>query len=179
MTSFSERLKSYDAVLRAHLDEGESVVATGRCADITERGGPEQGSAGWTYVMVTDSKLRWVAIGNPAFEAALDLRQVTSFAERMVTHRYSIALKHPPLSRPRQVPAHRFLWFSWGNAVGRDPLKHTELAFSRRDTKAARALRKGLGIADTAASSVIRTSASARTRRNRAENRRPRYYRAR
>ncbi|MBA3691613.1 MAG: hypothetical protein H0W82_09420 [Actinobacteria bacterium] len=161
--------------MRTHLDRGENVVATGRCADVTERGGPEQGSAGWTYVMITDSKLRWVAVGNLAFEAALDLRQVTSFAERMVTHRYSIALKHPPLSRPRQVPAHRFLWFSWGNAVGRDPLTHTELAFSRRDTKAAQALRKGLGIADTAASSVIRTSTSAPTRRDRAGTRSPSY----
>jgi len=34
--------------------------------------------------------------------------------------------------------------FEWGNAIVTMPLTHTKLAFSRRDTKAAVALRRGL-----------------------------------
>jgi hypothetical protein len=34
--------------------------------------------------------------------------------------------------------------FTWGNAVETSPLTHTELAFCRRDTQAAEALRNEL-----------------------------------
>jgi len=33
-----ERLESCEAVLRAHLDPDERVIAIGRCEDITDRG---------------------------------------------------------------------------------------------------------------------------------------------
>ena len=124
------------------------MVATGRCEDVTDGGGPERGGAGWTLVMITNTTLRWVPRVDLAFEAALALRNVTAFAERTQSHRYSIALKHAPLSRPRTIPAHRLLWFAWGDAVGHDPVTRTELAFSRRDTEAAQALRSALGIVD-------------------------------
>ncbi|MEO8424115.1 MAG: hypothetical protein ABI595_09430, partial [Actinomycetota bacterium] len=77
-------------------------------------------------------------------EAALDFDDVTSFSEQTLGHRFMVTLEHEPLSRPHHVPAHRFLMFEWGNAVSSDPLSRTKLAFSRRDTKAAVALREQL-----------------------------------
>jgi hypothetical protein len=98
--------------------------------------------------MITNTTLRWVPRVDLAFEAALALRNVSAFAERTQSHRYSIALEHTPLNRPHTVPAHRLLWFAWGDVVANDPFMKTELAFSRRDTKAAQALRSELGIVD-------------------------------
>lgn len=137
-----EMLDACDAAIRGHLDPDERVLAVGRCEDITQRGGVEQGGAAWTYIMVTDRRLRWVPGANLKFEASLDLTAVKAAWERSVGHRYAIALEHAPLTRPHWVPAHRFLRFEWGNAVVTTPLTGTKLAFSRRDTKAAAALRE-------------------------------------
>ena len=54
VTSLRELLVVCDSDLRTRLDPDEQVVAIGRCEDITERGGPELGGAGWTFVMITD-----------------------------------------------------------------------------------------------------------------------------
>jgi hypothetical protein len=120
------------------------VLAVGTCNDISERGNTE--STGLlAYVVVTDRKLRWAPGADVRCEAALDFADVTAFSEESVGHRYSITLAHPPLKRPRWGPAHRFLTFEWGNAIVTTPLARTRLAFSRRGTKAAIALRQGLG----------------------------------
>lgn len=144
VTSLRELLVVCDSDLRTRLDPDEQVVAIGRCEDITERGGPELGGAGWTFVMITDRRLRWVPHVNLRFEASLDLDTVTAVTERLVAHRYAVALEHPPITRAHHVPAHRFLMYEWGNAVGNRPFARTELAFSRRDTRAAYALREQL-----------------------------------
>jgi len=91
--------------------------------------------------MVTDKKLRWVPGWHVSYEASLELDSVTTVSERLDGHRYSIALEHPPITRLHHVPAHRFLMFEWGNASGSVALSRTVLAFSRRDTQAAEALR--------------------------------------
>jgi hypothetical protein len=62
-------------------------------------------------------------------------------SERSQRHRYAIDLEHHPLTRSHRAPAHRFLTFEWGNSVAASAFAHTELAFSRRDTGAAEALR--------------------------------------
>jgi hypothetical protein len=98
------------------------------------------------YIMVTDRKLRWVPRSDLRFEASLDLDSINAASERSRGHRYAIALKHPPVSHLRWVPAHRFLIFQWGNAVASTALSHTELAFSRRDTQAATTLREQLAL---------------------------------
>jgi hypothetical protein len=94
--------------------------------------------------MVTDRKLRWVPGTNMRNEASLNLDDVDSYEEQTVAHRLMVTLEHQPLSRPHHVPAHRFLMFEWGDAVSSDPLPRTRLAFSRRDTEAAVALREQL-----------------------------------
>jgi hypothetical protein len=144
VTAFKERLVSCDTVVRTHLKPDEHVLAIGRCADVTERGGPEQGGTTDSYVMVTDQRLRWVPRTALQYEGSLGLDEVTGASEHHVAHHYSIALLHLPLARLHVVPAHRFLKFQWGNAVSREPLTRTELAFSRRDTAAASALRRQL-----------------------------------
>jgi len=141
---FRDRLDRCDAYLRAHLEPAEQVVAIGRCEDITGWMDIERGGAGWTFVMVTDRNLRWVPDVDLRFEARLDLANVTGSAERLASHRYAIALEHRPILRSWRVPAHRFLTFEWGNAVEDLSFARTELAFSRKDTEAAIALRNQL-----------------------------------
>jgi hypothetical protein len=134
-----DRLDDCDAVLRSHLDPDERVLAIGRCEDITIRGSID--SPGWTYLMITNARLRWVPHADLGFEAALAFSSVTAARERSSKHRYAIALEHAPLTRSHWAPAHRFLTFEWGNRVVATPLTRTVLAFSRRDTDAAIALR--------------------------------------
>jgi hypothetical protein len=141
-----ERLESCEAALRAHLDPDEHVVAIGRCEDISDRGGLTQGGAGWTFVMVTDSQLRWVPGLSLPFETAVELDNVTEAFEQTSAHRYAMTLHHAPVRALRVVPAHRFLGFRWGNATAVLTLSRTRLAFSRRDTEAARALREQLAL---------------------------------
>jgi hypothetical protein len=142
-----ERLESCEADLRAHLDPDERVIAIGRCGDISDRGGLDQGgAAGWTFVMVTDSRLRWVPGVSLPFETAVQLDNVTDAFEQTSAHRYAMTLHHAPVRALRVVPAHRFLAFRWGDATAVRTLRTTRLAFSRRDTDAARALREQLAL---------------------------------
>jgi hypothetical protein len=134
-----DRLDACDELLRSHLDPDERVLAVGRCEDITIRGSID--SLGWTYLLITNARLRWVPDADPKFEAALAFSSVTAARERSSKHRHAIALEHTPLRRSHWVPAHRFLMFEWGNRVMATPLTRTVLAFSRRDTDAAIALR--------------------------------------
>ena len=55
-----------------------------------------------------------------------------------------IVVQHPAHERLEHVPAHRVLWFEWGNAVG--PVMHTstELRFPSRRDPAFLAVREGL-----------------------------------
>jgi hypothetical protein len=144
VTSFRDRLDACDAAARAQLDPEEVVLAVGRCSDISLRGSIENGGAAWTYVMITDRRLRWMTHADPRFEASLDLDDVTAVSERSRGHRYAIELEHRPLMRSHHAPAHRVLRFAWGNAVATSPFIRTELGFSRRDTEAAQALRDQL-----------------------------------
>jgi hypothetical protein len=144
MTTLRDLLSASDALVRGHMDSDEHVLAVGRCEDITIRGSIDQGGAAWSYIMVTDRRVRWVPHAIPEHEASLDLDHVTAVTERSVGHRYAIALEHAPLTRLHWAPAHRFLGLEWGNGVVVTPLTRTELAFSRRDTAAAEALRRQL-----------------------------------
>ena len=146
MAGLKERLKSCEADLRARLEPDEQVVAVGRCEDVTDLGGVDQGGAGWTFVIVTDRYLRWVPSVSMRFETAVDLDDVTDALEQISAHRYAMTLHHAPVRALRVVPAHRFLAFRWGNATAVRTLGTTRLAFSRRDTDAARALRELLAL---------------------------------
>jgi len=145
VAGLKERLESCEADLRARLEPDEHVVAVGRCEDVTDRGSVE-GGAGWTFVMVTDRHLRWVPGVSLRFETAVALDDVTQAFEQISAHRHAMTLHHAPVGALRRVPAHRFMTFRWGNATALRTLKRTTLAFSRRDTKGARALREQLAL---------------------------------
>jgi hypothetical protein len=144
MAGLKERLESCEADLRGHLQPDEQVVAVGRCEDVTLLGGIDQGGAGWTFVMVTDRHLRWVPGVEPRFETAVGLDDVTAALEATSAHRCAMTLHHSPIRALRVVPAHRVMGFRWGDATAILTLSITKLAFSRRDTAAARALRDQL-----------------------------------
>jgi hypothetical protein len=146
VAGLKERLESCEADLRARLQPDEHVFAVGRCEDVTDRGGVDQGGAGWTFVMVTDRRLRWVPGVSLRFETAVDLDHVTDALEQTSAHRYAMCLDHAPIHALRVVPAHRFITFQWGDAIAVRTLSTTRLAFSRRDTDAARALREQLAL---------------------------------
>ena len=140
-TAFRELIATCDARVRSHLKDGEQVLAIGRAEDATE--GASYG-AGWTFVMVTDRAVRWIPNLNLKLEASLALDSVTEAAEEMVAHRYTLDLEHHPITRLHHVPAHRFLMWEWGNDFANDVFTRTSIAFSRRDTAAASALRERL-----------------------------------
>ena len=94
--------------------------------------------------MVTDRKLRWVPRADLRFAASLDLDDVQAVSERFDGHRYRLGLRHAPINRLRHAPAHRFATWQWGNTTEMRESTQTDLAFSRRDTKAASALRHQL-----------------------------------
>lgn len=149
---FNERFAACDAEVRRHLSADERVLAIGRCEDITEWGGPERGGITQGYVMVTTRKLRWVPGCSLAHEASLELDIVTGYTERSVAHHYAISMQHPPLERLRIMPGLELppelrdrLRAEGRLREGTGPFTYTELAFSRRDTVAARVLRAAIG----------------------------------
>jgi hypothetical protein len=143
VAALRDRLAACDASIRSRLDYDEAVLAVGRCEDITEHGGVESGGAAWTYVMVTNRRLRWVPRSRLEFETALDLDDVTGLSEETSAHRYAISLEHTPVVRRHRVP-HRLLFFRWGTVDRMDEFRRTKLAFSRADTAAVAALRSEL-----------------------------------
>ena len=151
MDSYKRAFLACDVAVRGDLEAGERVVAMGRCADITELGDAREGGTARSYVMVTDRKLRWVPHYDLQHETSLNLDDITEDRERTRAHRWAIMLQHPSVEHPRMWPA-RQLPADLARklrAEGRlrdqpDPITFTELAFSRRETAAARALRGSL-----------------------------------
>jgi hypothetical protein len=148
---FKRAFLACDVAVRGHLEAGERVIAVGRCADITELGDAGEGGKARSYVMITDRKLRWVPHYDLRHEASLDLDYITQYRERSLAHRWAIMLMHPSVDHPRTWPARRLPadLARELRAEGRlrdqpGPIPFTELAFSRRETAAARALRGSL-----------------------------------
>lgn len=146
MGHLKDLLDGCEEHLRARLEPNERVTAVGRAEDVTLRGGIDSGGATWTFVMVTDRYLRWVPHCRLRYATALALDDVTGALERSSAHRWAIRLRHGTVRALREVPKHRFLTYQWGNIDAVRPLCLTTFAFSRRDTKAARALREQLAL---------------------------------
>lgn len=151
MDWYKRAFRECDALVRDHLEAGERVIAVGRCSDITELGGVDEGGTARSYLMITDRRLRWVPHYNLDYEATLNLADITGYSERTLAHRRAIRLNHPSVGHPRLWPG-RQLPADFAKELRREgrlrddpsPLTYTELAFSRRDTAAARALRDSL-----------------------------------
>jgi hypothetical protein len=134
-------------LLLARLEPGEWVLARGRAFEPTDAlrfdlstviSGP--GCA----VAVTERCVLWVSSDDDRWVRSLPFALVRSSTEFTQAHRYALALDHQRIDRLQWVPAHQLLWWSWGNAEAVQSVNSSVLAFSRRDTKAARAIRSRL-----------------------------------
>jgi hypothetical protein len=134
-------------LLVARLEPGERVLARGRAF--------EPGDVLWfdlstvisgpgCAVTVTERRVLWVSRDDQRWVRSLPFALVRSYTEVTQAHRYALALDHRSVERLQRVPAHQLLWWSWGTAEAVRPVTSSALAFSRRDTTAARAIRSRL-----------------------------------
>ncbi len=60
--------------------------------------------------------------------SSLELAKITRWSQgRQHDQRPLLRLEHPPSARVQHIPAHHFLWFTWGNAE--EPVTHTTTTF--------------------------------------------------
>jgi hypothetical protein len=137
-------------LLLARLEPGERVLARGRAfephvplrSDLSDLSMVISGLG--CAMAVTERRALWVSRDDQRWVRSLRFALVRSYTEITQAHRYALALDHQSIQRLQWVPAHHLLWWSWGNAEAVRPVTSSVLAFSRRDTKAARAIRGGL-----------------------------------
>ena len=142
----ADYLRPWMDLLLARVEPGERILAQGRAFEphrddfeLTQLiSGP--GCA----VVVTERRVLWVSRGDQRWARTVPFAVVRSYVELTQAHRYALALDHEGLERLRWVPAHRFLFWSWGDAEEAGPVSGSVLGFSRRDAAAARAIRMQL-----------------------------------
>jgi hypothetical protein len=131
-------------LLLARLEPGERVLARGRAFEPLEALRSDLStviSGPGCAVAVTERRALWVSRDDQRWVRSLRFALVRSYTEVTQAHRYALAFDHQNIERLQWVPAHRLLGWSWGNAEAIRPVTSSVLAFSRRDTKAARAIR--------------------------------------
>jgi hypothetical protein len=133
----------------------ETVVAVGTAEELRSLG-PDIGSGGgWTFIVVTPERLlfaRWAQPQRPHEEIRLD--EVTRWASGTQYNCEALVLTHPPMTRRQWVPAHRILWFKWGNAEADVTRTQTTFRFSRPHTQVAKALHAALSARKVAHASL-------------------------
>jgi hypothetical protein len=113
-------LDERDAVLEASLEPGERVLARRRA-----------------HPLVTDRRIldaRQIPPRRGEWTVdPLPFEEITRWTpgERH-DHRPILKLEHRPLTRTDRVPARRFLWFTWGDAVGPVTRTTTSFGFGKR-----------------------------------------------
>lgn len=137
--------KECEARLRALVPADEPVVAVGTAEELPSLG-PEIGSGGgWTFIVVTSARVLFASWGTsqePPEEIHLD--EVTGWATGTQYNREALVLAHPPMTRRQRAPAHKVLWFEWGNTEEDVTRTQTIFRFSRPDTQVAKALHAAL-----------------------------------
>jgi hypothetical protein len=120
--------------LETQLEPGERIVAQ-------SRGHP----------IITDRRILWARqLTAPPRHGewvcdALAFDQIAGYAlGRRHDQRPLIRLEHRSLKRTEHIPAHRFLWFQWGDADGPVPHETTLLGFGRDSDPVFVALRQTL-----------------------------------
>jgi hypothetical protein len=114
-----------EASLRARLLPDERVVAQRR------------------GVVVTDRRVLFAWEGYPPGwrSDAVGFQEVTRWSVgRRHDERPLLRLEHPPHLRPKQVPAHHFLWFAWGDTEAEVPHDDVTLAFGTTRDEAFQAI---------------------------------------
>src|SRR5512132_506869 len=120
--------------LEDQLEPGERIVAQ-------SRGHP----------IITDRRMLWARRLSAAPRDgewvcdALAFDQITAYAlGRRHDQRPLIRLEHRSIERTEHIPAHRFLWFQWGDADGPVPHDTTLLGFGKGSDPVLVALRETL-----------------------------------
>jgi hypothetical protein len=119
-----------DAYLQALLAPGEDILALGPQGLVT----PDRVLFAW--------RLNWPPHVGEWTHDELLFDEITRWSEgRQHDERPILRLDHPAHRRLQWVPAHRFLWFRWGNRTG--VLEHgsTEFRFGSRRSSVYLALR--------------------------------------
>lgn len=137
--------KECEARLRGLVPTDESIVAVGTAEKLRSLG-PDLGSgAGWTFIVVTPERLlfaRWGSPEEPHEEIHFDA--VTQWASGTQYNCLAVVLTHPPMTRREWVPAHKILWFKWGDVKADVTRTQTIFRFSRPDTQVATAIQADL-----------------------------------
>ena len=143
MSPPSRAMAKAEQCLLAELDGKEAVLARGTGG---ERRSLAQGlGSPWDdFFVVTPRRLLWVPLGRSSHRASLEFDAVTSWAEGTQYHYYCLVLRHDPIERMAWAPAHRVLWFAWGDTEETRRQTQTILNFSRRGTRVAAAIREQL-----------------------------------
>lgn len=122
MEARQRSLDERDAVLEASLEPGENVLARRRAHPLMT----DRRILDARQLHILPRRGEWVV--DP-----LPFEEITRWTpgERH-DHRPIFKLEHRPLTRTDRVPARRFLWFTWGNAVGSVTRTTTTFGFGRR-----------------------------------------------
>jgi hypothetical protein len=115
-------LSERDAFLKSSLESGEEVLAqSGSDPVVTDRR------------ILSATLVRDPSSGSGWILDALPFDQIVGWSEGAHHDgRPILRLTHHPLTRIKWIPARRFLWWSWGNAVGPVVETTTSFAFGRR-----------------------------------------------
>lgn len=128
-----------DTYLRAQIEAGETILAVGPRAVITDRGV----LFGW--------RLSWPPHAGEWTHDALAFDEITRWREgRRHDDRPLLRLEHPSHRRLEWAPAHRFLWLRWGNATGKISHEETTFSFASRRDPVFRAMKERLALAGVA-----------------------------
>jgi hypothetical protein len=134
-------------LLASQLGPGEHELARGRMQelshmDINRPSMIDTGSASHVLI-VTQERMLWM-LEKPQWVTSLPFSSVTRWTEMAQAHRCAMVLEHRDITRLQWVPAHRFLWWEWGDSEAYRLRNRSILGFSHTDTKAARAIRERL-----------------------------------
>jgi hypothetical protein len=137
--------KQSEARLRSLVPPDEAIVAVGTAEELRSLGREMGSGGGFTMIVLTPIRLLfgdWGSPQNPHEEIRLD--DVGHWAHGTQHGSHAVVLGHPPMVRRERVPAHRVLWFEWGNSEADVTRTQTIFRFSRPDTAVATALRAAL-----------------------------------
>jgi hypothetical protein len=140
MSTESEYTAKVRGFLSGQLDADEPILAQGT-GEERRRLSRNVTSGSGDFFLVTPRRLLWSPTGSPDHRVSLDFDAVTSWSEGTQYHRYALVLRHAVVERIGWAPAHRVLWFEWGDTEKMKQQTQTILHFSRRDTKVASAIR--------------------------------------
>jgi len=137
--------KECEVWLRGLVPADETIAAVGTAEELRSLGADIGSGGGWTFIVVTFERLlfaRWDSTQRSHEEIRLD--EVTHWASGTQYNCEALVLTHPTTTRRQRVPAHRILWFEWGNAETDVTRTQTIFRFSRPDTRVAKALHSAL-----------------------------------